>query len=99
PTHHSIPGAVWVPGAGVAPLDAKREALLYRRIAELTQGDNATPIAAFCEPDCWGSWDVGKRLVMQGYSGVHWVPAGVDGWRKKHEASRVAPDAGWSAGP
>src|SRR5262249_10244804 len=36
PIHRSIPGAVWLPGAGTAPLDPTREALFYRRIEQLT---------------------------------------------------------------
>lgn len=99
PTHRSIPGAIWMPGAGAAPLAAGREAVLYRRIAELTRGDKSKPIVVFCQPDCWGSWNVGKRLVMQGYSGVHWFPAGIDGWQDKHATTGVKPDPGWSAEP
>jgi PQQ-dependent catabolism-associated CXXCW motif protein len=97
PTHRSIPGAVWMPGAGAAPLDTEREALFFRRIAELTQGDATRPIVVFCQPSCWGSWNAGKRLVMQGYTGVHWFPAGIDGWQDKHETAEVKPDVGWSA--
>ena len=41
PTHRSIPGAVWLPGAGSAPLDAAREALFYERVRELTNNDRS----------------------------------------------------------
>ncbi|HWE16040.1 MAG TPA: rhodanese-like domain-containing protein [Hyphomicrobiaceae bacterium] len=97
PTHRSIPGAVWMPGAGAAPLDTEHEALFFRRIAELTHGDVIRPIVVFCQPNCWGSWNAGKRLVMKGYTGVHWFPAGVDGWQDKHQTAEVKPDMGWSA--
>jgi PQQ-dependent catabolism-associated CXXCW motif protein len=99
PSHRSIPGAVWMPGAGAAPLDAGREELLYRRIGELTHGDKARPIVVFCRPRCWGSWNAGKRLVMQGYTGVRWFPAGIDGWQDTHATAEVEPDAGWGAEP
>lgn len=98
PTHRSIPGAVWMPGAGAAPLDAGREELFYRRIGELTRGDKTKPIVVFCRPGCWGSWNAGKRLVTSGYTSVRWFPTGIDGWRDKHATAEVEPDAGWSAG-
>jgi PQQ-dependent catabolism-associated CXXCW motif protein len=97
PTHRSIPGATWMPGAGAAPLDAGREDLFDRRIAELTRGDKAKPIVVFCRPDCWGSWNAGKRLVTRGYTRVWWFPAGIDGWQDKHATSEVEPDVGWRA--
>src|SRR5262245_24041964 len=63
PVHRTIPGAVWMPGAGAAPLDAGREELFYRRMAELTRDDKAKPIVVFCRSGCWGSWNAAKRLV------------------------------------
>jgi PQQ-dependent catabolism-associated CXXCW motif protein len=98
PVHRSIPGAVWMPGAGLAPLDAEREQLFQRRIAELTGGDRKRPIVVFCRPDCWGSWNAGKRLVMQGYVRVSWFPAGLDSWQEWHETAEVRPDTAWNVG-
>jgi PQQ-dependent catabolism-associated CXXCW motif protein len=99
PVHRSIPGAVWMPGAGVVPLDAGREELLYRRVAELTLGDKTKPIVVFCRSGCWGSWNVGKRLVAQGYTGVRWFPDGIDGWQDVHPIAEVKPDPGWGSEP
>jgi PQQ-dependent catabolism-associated CXXCW motif protein len=97
PTHRSIPGAIWMPGAGAAPLDAGREELFYRRIGELTGGDKTKPIVVFCRPDCWGSWNAGKRLVTRGYTSVRWFPAGIDGWQDEHATAEIEPDVGWNA--
>jgi PQQ-dependent catabolism-associated CXXCW motif protein len=99
PIHRSIPGAVWMPGAGLAPLDPAREEAFYRRIAELTKGDRSAPIVAFCQPDCWGSWNAAKRLVLKGYTRVHWFPAGIDGWQSAHDTAEAKPDAIWAATP
>jgi PQQ-dependent catabolism-associated CXXCW motif protein len=96
PIHRSIPGAIWMPGAGAAPLEAGREEVFYRRVGELTRGDKARPVVVFCRPECWGSWNAAKRLVMQGYTRVHWFPAGINGWQDKHETAEVKPDAGWN---
>jgi PQQ-dependent catabolism-associated CXXCW motif protein len=96
PTHRSMPGAVWMPGAGAASLEDAQEKMFYRRIEALTQKDKRRPIVTFCRPQCWGSWNVGKRLVMKGYTNVGWFPAGIDGWQEKHETAVVKPEAGWS---
>jgi PQQ-dependent catabolism-associated CXXCW motif protein len=85
-----------MPGAGAAPLDAGREELFYRRVGELTRGDKSKPIVVFCRPDCWGSWNAGKRLVTRGYTGVRWFPAGIDAWQDEHPTAEVEPDTGWS---
>ncbi len=95
PTHRSIPKAVWLPGAGAATLEAAQEEAFFRRVEELTQGDHARPIVVFCQPRCWGSWNAGKRLVTNGYTGVHWFPGGVDSWQEKHETIVVDADEEW----
>jgi len=99
PTHRSIPGAIWMPGAGAAPLEAGREELFYRRVGELTLGDKTKPIVVFCRPECWGGWNAGKRLVTKGYTSVHWFPAGIEGWQDTHATTEVKPDRDWSAEP
>ena len=85
-----------MPGAGAASLEDAQEKMFYRRIEALTQKDKRRPIVTFCRPQCWGSWNVGKRLVMKGYTSVGWFPAGIDGWQEKHETAVVKPEAGWS---
>ncbi len=74
PTHRSIPKAVWLPGARRGALPPDREAAFLDRVAALTGGDKAKPIVTFCRPECWGSWNAGKRLVAAGYTRVHWYP-------------------------
>ncbi|WP_375409396.1 rhodanese-like domain-containing protein [uncultured Methylobacterium sp.] len=97
PTHRSIPGSVWMPRAGNAPLDAGSEALFLRRIEALTGSDKGRAIVAFCRPECWGSWNAGKRLVQQGYSNVHWFPDGIEGWQDRHPTTAIRPDPEWEA--
>jgi PQQ-dependent catabolism-associated CXXCW motif protein len=99
PAHRSIPGAVWMPNAGAAPLDSAHEALFLARVADLTGGDKARPIVTFCHPDCWGSWNAGKRLVQAGYTAVHWFPTGIEGWQERHETAVVKEDPAWAARP
>ncbi len=98
PQHRSIPGAAWFPGAAPADLPPEREALLKARIEALTGGDKAKPVVTFCHPDCWGSWNMGKRLVMWGYAKVVWFPRGIEGWQESDRPTEVVkPDAEWAA--
>ncbi len=97
PTHRSIPGAVWMPGAGGAPLPPEREEAFLKRVAELTGGDRGKPVVTFCRPECWGSWNAGKRLVAAGYTRVHWYPLGVEGWQDSHDTAVARPDPAWQA--
>lgn len=98
PAHRSVPGAVWMANAGAAPLEPGREELFLRRVAELTGGDKSRAIVAFCHPECWGSWNAAKRLVLQGYTRVHWFPEGIEGWQERHPTTVIPEDAAWAAG-
>ena len=95
PIHRSLPGSVWLPGAGAANLGA-REAVFARRAAELTGGDKARPVVTFCQPHCWASWNAAKRLVGLGYTRVYWFPAGIAGWQDRHDTAVTTPDPHWS---
>jgi PQQ-dependent catabolism-associated CXXCW motif protein len=97
PAHRSVPGAVWMANAGAAPLDPAREALFLKRVAELTGGDKGRAVVAFCHPECWGSWNAAKRLVLQGYTRVHWFPEGIEGWQERHPTTVISEDPAWSA--
>lgn len=99
PTHRSIPGAVWLPNAGAAPLTAAQEEMFLKRVGALAGGDKTKPIVTFCHPECWGSWNAGKRLVAAGYTQVHWFPLGVEGWQDRNETTVIRPDPQWSALP
>ena len=96
PSHRSLPGAVWMPNAGAEPLTPEQGAAFLARVAELTGGDKSRPIVTFCHPDCWGSWNAGKRLVLAGYARVHWFPSGIEGWQDAHETAVVRRDPAWA---
>jgi PQQ-dependent catabolism-associated CXXCW motif protein len=100
PTHRSIPGAAWLPGAGLGDdLPPERAALLLRDVGALTGGDPARAVVVFCQPDCWASWNVGRRLVLAGYTGVGWFPGGVDAWQAGHPTAPVEARPGWGNPP
>ena len=95
PQHRSIPGAVWLPGAGAGTEDAAFAAAFRNRAVTLAMGKPATPIVVFCHPDCWASYNAAKRLVALGYSQVYWYPAGMEGWQDRHDTAVVKPDKTW----
>jgi PQQ-dependent catabolism-associated CXXCW motif protein len=80
--HPAIPGAIWIPGAGMgAPPDAVDK--YYRdRLAAATGGDLACALVIYCHAKCWLSWNGAKRAIRYGYSNVYWFPDGIEGWRK-----------------
>jgi PQQ-dependent catabolism-associated CXXCW motif protein len=96
PTHRTIPGAVWLVGAGNGTSDPAFATVLKTRVGDLTHQNLKRPVVVFCHPHCWGSWNAAKRLVMLGYKHVYWYPESVEGWQAAHHDTQVAkPDAAW----
>ncbi|GLS42599.1 rhodanese-like domain-containing protein [Methylobacterium brachythecii] len=97
PIHRNIPGSTWLPGSGDGNLDMAAQEAVKARVADLTGGDLDRPVVTYCHPDCWGSWNLGKRLVELGYRQVHWFPEGIDGWQDGHDTAVSRPDKQWTA--
>lgn len=96
PAHRSIPGAVWLPGAGSGSGEPSFVDAFKTRVAALTDGDRSKPIVAFCHPECWASWNAAKRLVSLGYTKVYWYPDGMEGWQVQHDTTIVKADPHWT---
>jgi PQQ-dependent catabolism-associated CXXCW motif protein len=83
--HLTIPGALWLPETGRAPVDA----VLWQALAETVRAARVTapgqPVILFCRADCWMSWNAARRLAQAGAGNVHWLAEGTDGW---HAAGR-----------
>lgn len=94
PVHRSIPGAIWVPGAGHERLTEEEEARYAAALAAATGGDRTRPVVVFCRADCWMGWNAAKRAVGMGYSAVRWFPDGSDGWEvMAGDLAPIAPPA------
>jgi PQQ-dependent catabolism-associated CXXCW motif protein len=80
----SLPGAVWLPGAGVCDRDSPSiQARFEARMAELTGNDKARPVVVFCvSQNCWLSYNAAIRLVRAGYTDVAWFRDGTDGYAR-----------------
>jgi PQQ-dependent catabolism-associated CXXCW motif protein len=99
PIHRSIPGSVWMPGAGAGRLDPADEDRLRTRVAALVGARRDRPIVTFCHRDCWASWNAAKRLVQQGYTRIFWFPGGVEGWQDSYDTAVVEQDPAWAGRP
>jgi PQQ-dependent catabolism-associated CXXCW motif protein len=80
--HPAIPGALWIPGAGLGEAPPGMEKYFRERLATATGNDRARPLVIYCHEKCWLSWNAAKRAVLYGYRNVYWFPDGIEGWRK-----------------
>jgi PQQ-dependent catabolism-associated CXXCW motif protein len=81
--HAGIPGAVWIPGAGLGVVPVPVDTLFRAHLAASTGGDLSRAIVIYCHQGCWLSWNAAKRAIGYGYHNVSWFPAGIEGWRAK----------------
>lgn len=75
-SHRSVPGAVWLKGAGHNDdEEADVDARLGTKLDELTGGDRTRSIVIFCRSaERWLSYNAALRAVRLGYENVHLVP-------------------------
>lgn len=80
--HASLPGAIWLPGAGRG--ESFTDALqvrVARTLEATTKGDRKRPMVFFCQgPQCWLSYNAALRAVALGYQNVYWYRGGIEAW-------------------
>jgi PQQ-dependent catabolism-associated CXXCW motif protein len=92
--HRAIPGAIWIPGAGLGEPPPGVDEYFRERLAKATGNDMGRPLVLYCHQRCWLSWNGAKRAIQYGYRNVHWFPEGIEGWRKaKLPTAVVQPEA------
>jgi len=87
--HPGIPGAIWIPGAGLGAPPANVERFYRRRLATATGNDFKRTLVVYCHKQCWLSWNGAKRAIGYGYANVYWFPDGIEGWRKANLPTQV----------
>jgi len=94
--HASLPGAVWLPGAGLGEsFDDELQKRLARTLAQGSGGDRARPMVFFCaNARCWLSYNAALRAVRLGYTGVRWYRGGIDAWGRSGGAL-IEPKLVW----
>jgi PQQ-dependent catabolism-associated CXXCW motif protein len=80
--HRAIPGAIWIPGAGLGEPPESVAGYFRTRLAAATQNDLMHPLVVYCHEKCWLSWNGAKRAIQYGYQNVFWFPGGIEAWRK-----------------
>lgn len=80
--HASLPGAIWLPGAGRGEsFSDSIQQQLARALEATTKGDRSRPIVFFCQgPQCWLSYNAALRAVALGYQSVYWYRGGIEAW-------------------
>ena len=88
--HPVIPGAIWIPGAGLGSIPADLDQFFRAQLA-LASGNNLSQrLVIYCHEQCWLSWNAAKRAISYGYRRVYWFPDGMEGWRAAGHATEVA---------
>ena len=79
----SIPGAVGLQGTGHGGrFSDTRQTRFSHKIQDLTRGDLAAPIVAFCaNSERFTGYNLALRLVELGYTLVYWYRGGVEAWQ------------------
>lgn len=80
--HSSLPGAVWLPGAGRGgTFDDAIQARLGQTLRMLTGANTAREIVFFClSPQCWLSYNAALRALHFRYRNVGWYRGGIEAW-------------------
>lgn len=80
--HDSLPGAIWLPGAGRGSgLADGVQAQLARVLQAATRGDAGRAMVFFCQgTSCWLSYNAALRAVALGYREVYWYRGGIEAW-------------------
>jgi PQQ-dependent catabolism-associated CXXCW motif protein len=87
--HQALPGAIWIPGAGLGAIPPDVDDFYRARLARATANNFDAPVVVYCHSQCWLSWNASKRAVGYGYRHVFWFPDGVEGWTKAGQATAV----------
>jgi len=87
--HHAIPGAIWIPGAGLGAPPPALDEYFRKRLAAATGNDLSRRVVLYCHERCWLSWNGAKRAIQYGYRNVYWFPDGIEGWRKARQPTAV----------
>lgn len=80
--HESLPGAIWLPGAGRGQSFTDTvQARFAQTLEALTKDDRKRPLVFFCQgPECWLSYNAALRAVALGYEAVFWYRGGIEAW-------------------
>ena len=83
PQHDSLPGAIWLPGAGRGrSFDDPVQAQLARVLDLTGRGSRNRALVFFCaSKTCWLSYNAALRAVRLGHAQGYWYRGGIEAWQ------------------
>jgi PQQ-dependent catabolism-associated CXXCW motif protein len=80
--HATLPGAIWIPGAGRGTsFDDALQEHLGKFLEFVTRGDRGRALVFYCTgPRCWLSYNTALRAARLGYTNVQWYRGGIEAW-------------------
>ena len=83
PPHPTLPGALWLPGAGNAgSFNDDIQQKLWSILSQATQQNPDRPIVFFCAGSkCWESYNAALRAEHMGFKMVLWYRGGLAAWQ------------------
>jgi PQQ-dependent catabolism-associated CXXCW motif protein len=93
----TIPGAVWLNGAGdTGSVGDPIQERLGKKLGVLTGGDKSVPVVVFClSQTCWLSYNASLRVKALGYTNVYWYRGGRDAWKASGAQLTPITDSTW----
>jgi PQQ-dependent catabolism-associated CXXCW motif protein len=81
--HPTLPGAVWMRGAGDDAGDKNADvSALFATLLATVAPDKNTPVILFCEGrQFWGAYNAALRAAAAGYINVYWYRGGTEAWQ------------------
>jgi PQQ-dependent catabolism-associated CXXCW motif protein len=80
--HATLPGAVWLPGAGRGEsFEDALQARLAKALAAISGGERSRALVFLCaSASCWLSYNAALRAARLGYTDVLWYRGGIEAW-------------------
>ncbi len=80
--HATLPGTIWLPGAGRGESFEDEVQGRLAKVLELSTGGNRQRMLVFfCTgPRCWLSYNTALRAARLGYGNVRWYRGGIQAW-------------------
>lgn len=95
-TRKSIPGAVWMNGAGSGDFYNAEKERFAMAMDKLTNGDKSKPVVFLCiSSECWLSYNASLHALDAGYKDVIWYRGGTNSWRGANLSWKVPVTVDW----
>lgn len=92
----TIPGAIWMKGAGAGDFYAAEKSRFATALEKLTGGDRSRPLVFLCfDRMCWLSYNASLYAIEAGYGNVFWFRGGTQAWEGASLKREKAEPLSW----